>query len=108
MVSLQEKSSCRNLAWRRRVELTAAAGRLGVGMSRVESSAEELVALLRGGAAERESAIAELFRLEAEHNAGSSGGAERLAEIAVACASPLCEVLSRPVSEVDAEAYIAI
>jgi len=79
--------------------------RLGVGMSRGESSAEELVALLRGGAAERESAIAELFRLEAEHNAGSSGGAESLAEIAVACASPLCEVLSRPVSEVDAEAY---
>ena len=64
--------------------------------------AEELVAQLRGAAPEREAAYARLLQLEAEHfnaNGGSSGSV--VAEIAVACASPLCEVLCKAVSEVD-------
>jgi hypothetical protein len=84
-------------------------------------SAEELIARLGGGAgrgprdraALRDSACTELRRLEAEHSARGSGkkmsagpvGAGSLADIAVACASPLCEVLSKPASEVDAEEY---
>ena len=64
-------------------------------------AADGLVAQLRGAAAEREAAYARLLQLEAEHfnaNGGSSGSA---VEIAVACASPLCEVLCKAVSEVD-------
>jgi hypothetical protein len=65
-------------------------------------AADEFVAQLRGTAAEREAAFARLLQLEAEHfnaNGGSSGTA--VVEIAVACASPLCEVLCKAVSEVD-------
>ena len=42
-------------------------------------------------------------QLEAEHfnTNGDSAGSGTLAEIAVACASPLCEVLCKAVSEVD-------
>jgi hypothetical protein len=65
--------------------------------------AEALIAGLRGGAPEREAAYAELFRIEAEWIA--SRGDNAAAEIAVACASPLCEVLCKPVSEVSIEEY---
>ena len=70
-------------------------------------AAAELVAQLRGAAAEREAAYARLLQLEAEHfnaNGGSSGSAA-MGEIAVACASPLCEVLCKAVAEVDAAEY---
>lgn len=75
--------------------------------------AAELITQLRGSALEREAAYIELLRAEAEHNAssgsGSSGNAvateDSLAEIAVACASPLCEVLCRDISEVSAEEW---
>jgi hypothetical protein len=69
--------------------------------------ADRLVRLLHAsGAAERERAYAELMRLEAEHEArGASTVDSGLADIAVACASPLCEVLSRPVAEVGVEEF---
>ena len=74
--------------------------------------ATELVAKLHGGAAEREAAYTELFRREAENyaNSGSgsgsgSGADSAFTEIAVACASPLCEVLSKPVAEVSVAEY---
>ena len=81
----------------------------------------DLVAQLRGSAAEREAAYARLLQLEAEHflasGAASSASAktaaaqldeaqaspasqQSVADIAVACASPLCEVLCKPASEV--------
>ena len=60
--------------------------------------AAELITQLRGGAAARERAYVELLRFEA-----SSPVLDRSAvEIAVACASPLCQVLCRPVAEVGA------
>jgi hypothetical protein len=75
-----------------------------------EDISRALVAQLRGGAVEREAAYAELLLREAEHsNAanpctdGTSGANSLLAEIAVACALPLCEVLCKPVSEVGAQ-----
>ena len=64
--------------------------------------AAELVAGLRGGAAEREAAYTELFRLEAEHEAAGSAG---LAGVAVACAVPLCEVMCKAVAQVSAAEY---
>ena len=60
-----------------------------------------LVAQLRGAAAEREAAYAHLLQLEAEHADGGTVGSGAAAETAVACASPLCEVLCRPAAEVD-------
>jgi hypothetical protein len=70
--------------------------------------ADEVVAQLRGSAAEREAAYAHLLRLEAEHfnaNGGAIISSAAAAEIAVACVSPLCEVLCKPVSEVDVAEY---
>ena len=80
--------------------------------------ASELIAGLRGGAAEREAAYAELLRREAAHNnASASSGASAsesgstaasastFADIAVACTSPLCEVLCKGISEVNVEEY---
>ena len=72
-------------------------------------AADGLVAQLRGAAPEREAAYARLLQLEAEHfnanaNGGSTGSAA-VAEIAVACASPLCEVLCKAVAEVDVAEY---
>ena len=87
--------------------------------------ASSLVAALRGGgAAEREAVYAELLRREeeAEHSSGASAAAvgtqlpaagssadtspaEHFAEIAVACASPLCEVLCKNAAEVSAEEW---
>jgi hypothetical protein len=72
-----------------------------------------LVARLRGGAAEREAAYAELYRREAEHHAASSDGTgpaeladiTELAELAAAVASPLSEVLCKPAAEVSADEY---
>ena len=63
--------------------------------------AAEIVAQLRGTAAEREAAYARLLQLEAEHFNANGGSSGSVAEIAVACASPLCEVLCKPVSEVE-------
>ena len=60
--------------------------------------AAEIVAQLRGTAAERETAYARLLQLEAEHF--NANGGSSVVEIAVACASPLCEVLCKAVSEV--------
>jgi hypothetical protein len=69
--------------------------------------AAELVAQLRGAAPEREAAYARLLQLEADHfNAnGDSSGSAVVETAAVACASPLCEVLCKAVSEVDAAEY---
>ena len=67
--------------------------------------AVELVAQLRGAAAEREAAYARLLQLEAEHFNANGGGSGSAVEIAVACASPLCEVLCKPLSEVDVAEY---
>ena len=68
-------------------------------------AAAELVAQLRSGAAaEREAAYARLLQLEAEHF-NANGGGSAVADIAVACASPLCEVLCKAVSEVDVAEY---
>ena len=74
--------------------------------------AARLVALLGGGKQEREAAYAELLRL-ALAPANPGPGADLAQEylqhptlipgIAVACASPLCVVLSNPATEVDAE-----
>ena len=61
----------------------------------------ELVAQLRGAAAEREAAYAHLLQLEAEHADGGTVGSGAAAETAVACASPLCEVLCKAVAEMD-------
>ena len=62
----------------------------------------ELIASIRGSATEREAAYAELLRREAGHNAspGSSGASAALADVAVACVEPLCEVLCKDISEV--------
>ena len=70
-------------------------------------AAAELVAQLRGAAAEREAAYARLLQLEAEHfNANGGSCADTpTAEIAVACASPLCEVLCKAVAEVGVAEY---
>lgn len=76
----------------------------GAGTSR----AAQLVSLLDGGPAEREAAYTELLRLEAEHYSGARDGAGSgvdVAEIAVACASPLCAVLYKDAVEVGAEEY---
>ena len=65
--------------------------------------AAELVAQLRGAAAEREAAYARLLQLEAEHfnaNGGGSGSAVEI-DLERACASPLCEVLCKAVAEMD-------
>jgi hypothetical protein len=62
----------------------------------------QLVAQLRGAAAEREAAYATLLQLEAEHFSANGGSSGSVTETAVACASPLCEVLCQPVSEVSA------
>ena len=70
-------------------------------------AAAELVAQLRSGrgaAAEREAAYARLLQLEAEHF-NANGGGSAVVDIAVACASPLCEVLCKAVSEVDVAEY---
>lgn len=66
---------------------------------------EEIVAQLRGTAAEREAAYACLLQLEAEHFATGGSSDSAVADLAVACASPLCEVLCKAVSEVDAAEY---
>ncbi len=74
-----------------------------------EDISRALVAQLRGGAVEREAAYAELLRREAEHSNAANpctdgtSGTNSLLDIAVACASPLCEVLCKPVSEVGAQ-----
>ena len=68
------------------------------------AAAAELVAQLRGAAAEREAAYARLLQLEAEHF-NANGGGSAVVEIAVACASPLCEVLCKDVAEVDVEEW---
>eukprot|EP01046_Picozoa_sp_COSAG06_P041178 COSAG06_NODE_5080_length_3740_cov_20.335347_3_plen_444_part_00 len=70
--------------------------------------ADEVVAQLRGSAAEREAAYAHLLRLEAEHfnaTASAATSGDEVAEVAVACASPLCAVLCKPASEVDVTEY---
>ena len=67
--------------------------------------AAEIVAQLRGAAAEREAAYARLLQLEAEHFNANGGSSGTVAEIAVACASPLCEVLCKAASEVDTMEY---
>ena len=67
--------------------------------------ASEIVAQLRGAAAEREAAYARLLQLEAEHFNANGGSSGAVAEIAVACAVPLCEVLSKAISEVNATEY---
>ena len=87
-------------------------------LASARTMAERHIENLRGTAAERETAYTELFRLEAEHHAGSSAnsgsgpgsgpgpgsgsgsGSLELAGIARAVASPLCEVLCKPVAEV--------
>jgi hypothetical protein len=66
--------------------------------------ADAVVAQVRGTAAEREVAYVHLLELEAEHFAATGGAVAcsgAVAEIAVACVCPLCEVMSKPVSEVD-------
>ena len=71
------------------------------------SMAAEIVAQLRGAAAEREAADARLLQLEAGHFDGGGGGSGSAAvtDIAAACAPPLCEVLCKAVSEVDVAEY---
>ena len=66
-------------------------------------AAAEIAAQLRGAAAEREAAYARLLQLEAGHFDGGGGGpgSAAVTDIAVACASPLCDVLCKAVSEVD-------
>ena len=67
--------------------------------------ADEIVAQLRGSAVEREAAYAHLLRLEAEHFNTNGDVSADVAEIAVACGVPLCEVLCKPVSAVDVAEY---
>ena len=65
----------------------------------------ELVAGLRSGAAEREAAYSELHQLEAEHslnNVLGESSSSGFADVAVACAPLLCEVLCKKTAEVDA------
>ena len=67
--------------------------------------AERIIEKLRGTAEEREQAFTQLLTLEERHrtgNAASKDGADEpsTADIAVACASPLCEVLCKDASEV--------
>ena len=69
------------------------------------AAAAELVAQLRGAAPEREAAYARLLHLEAEHFNANGAGSGSVVEIAVACASPLCEVLCKAVSEVGVAEY---
>jgi len=74
--------------------------------------AQALVDKLRGAAPEREAAYQELLRLvvadhavESESDATPRHDQQASAEIAVACASPLCAVLCKPVAEVSAEEW---
>lgn len=71
----------------------------------VAMDASEIVKNLRGSAAEREVAYAELLRREAEHNAQGSIGATAFVDAAVACVSPLCEVLCKSIAEVAVKEY---
>ena len=67
-----------------------------------------LVAGLRGAPEQRHAACTALLKLEAEHFASGGVDDEAIADIAVACASPLCEVLCKSVAEVSAEEYIRV
>ena len=68
--------------------------------------AERIIEKLRGTAEEREQAFTALLTLEERHRTGNSASREHgadepsTADIAVACASPLCEVLCKDASEV--------
>lgn len=73
-----------------------------------------LTAQLAGSAAEREEAYTTLLQLEEEYDGAHLGGDSKssppplgdLSAIAVAVASPLCAVLCKHVSEVNAEEYM--
>ena len=69
--------------------------------------AEGFIAGLRGGEAEREAAYSALFKIEAEHANGDASTSRdaAAAEVAMACASPLCEVLCKPATEVGVAEY---
>jgi uncharacterized protein YunC (DUF1805 family) len=84
------------------IVLILAAMALAPAVDGAEHKEAELIASIRGSATEREAAYAELLRREAGHNAspGSSGASAALADVAVACVEPLCEVLCKDISEV--------
>jgi hypothetical protein len=66
----------------------------------------ELVAQLRSAAAaEREASFAALLTLEQKHGSTTGAESEGIASTFEACAIPLCELLLKPVAEVDAAEY---
>ena len=67
--------------------------------------AEGIIEKLHGTAEEREQAFAQLLTLEQKHRTGYSASTvgtdePTTADIAVACAAPLCKVLCKDASEV--------
>jgi hypothetical protein len=66
----------------------------------------ELVAQLRSAAAaEREASFAALLTLEQKHGSTTGAESEGIASTFEACAIPLCELLLKPVAEVDAAEF---